>query len=58
MVYMIPFDRIDDNYEGKRILRKDQCNKPTVAVIYNGATMIALCKDCLRNMKAVANDIK
>lgn len=55
---MVPFSKIDDNYEGKRILRMDQCGKQSVAVIFNGATMIPICKDCLGNMKAVANDIK
>ena len=58
MVRIVPFKDIDDNYEGKRILRQDQCNKKTVAVIFNGATMIPVCKDCLGKMKAVVNNIE
>lgn len=58
MIHMVPFSKIDDNYEGKRILRTDACGNPTVAVIFNGATMIAVCKDCLGKMKAVANNIE
>ena len=58
MVHMIPFSKIKDTYEGKRILKKDACGKPTVAVIFNGATMIAVCKDCLGKMKAVVNNIE
>jgi hypothetical protein len=55
---MIPFSKIKDTYEGKRILKKDACDKETVAVIVNGATMIAVCKDCLGKMKTVVNNIE
>lgn len=58
MIVMVPFSKINNDYEGKRILRKDACGKPTVAVIYNGATMIAVCKDCLGKMKTVVNNIE
>lgn len=58
MVYIVPFKEIDDNYAGKQILKKDACGKESVAVIANGATRIAVCKDCLGKMKAVINNIE
>ena len=50
MVEIYPYNFIDKKYPGKGILKQDACQKPTVAVIYNGATMIPLCKDCLSKM--------
>lgn len=47
MVEIIPYKSIDNEYQGKKILHQDCCRKETVAVLYNGATMIPLCKDCL-----------
>ena len=50
MVGIIPYNDYDD-YKGKRIIRKDACKKPTVAIFSNGATMIPLCKDCLDKLQ-------
>jgi len=47
MVGIKLYNLIDNNYQGKKVLKQDCCHKDTVAVLYNGATMIPLCKDCL-----------
>lgn len=54
---MVPYKELDDKYAGKRILARDSCDKDTVAVLLNGATMIPICKDCLESIKMVCKEI-
>ena len=47
MVQIVSYKEFDKEYAGKKILSTDICEKPTVGIISNGATMIPLCMDCL-----------
>lgn len=54
MVEIVPYEKYD-KYKGKKIISKDACNKSTVAVFTNGATMIPLCQDCLNRIQSDIN---
>jgi len=51
------YSKIDNKYLGKKILAKDSCGKETIGVIYNGATMIPLCKDCISKIKIETDNL-
>lgn len=50
MIEIIPYSQVEKKYLGKGVLKQDACRKRTVAIVYNGATMIPLCEDCLKRM--------
>lgn len=49
--HIVGFDYFPEEYKGKVVISKDACREPTVAVIVNRATMIPLCKDCVKTIK-------
>lgn len=57
-VRIIDFNSIPDTYDGKTVISKDICRKPTVAIIKNGACMIPLCKKCFIRLKKDIEKIK